>query len=1603
MINEEIIRNYEVSIWTLQDSFITVLKPSGLEYKGNIQEPKITLKDDGENTFTFKVPMYIMNEETGQLEENPAWFTARNGNLIANLRKIKVIFNKQEDDEQVFEFIITKVTETHDGKTQYCDVECGSLAFHELGKQGYTIELSANEFIADWEDWDEDSESEEEEPSAIIDYWIEKVLENTDWDYIICMDWSAKDGIIMSNNEYLNLSDEDRDILNNARENAGLWRKDTIYEDSYPVSWKEENNNLVPDTVVEKEEKKRTPEGKESNRYNLLQTIAETFQVFCKFIYTYDDNYHITGKKVIFYNNFLNESNGVIDFTYNYNVKHISREMDSDDTISKMYVKSLSDTGTFNGEIYLSDSSANKSLENYLLNFDYLYNIGTISQEQYDAIESYYKKIRQLNISINNLNKTISYCNLKLPLLEARIKTAEDLIKEAQSRIANARAELDSISNGNNGVCQRTNKNPAMLTVLSGTDSNKNTFYYCHRLEKGIIMNNNFTLYTGYDTLKSVVSGPINSNNWYVSTTDNIIDKIYFTTAQSPAGNNYVIYATYDFIPSVPALQVQQCYQSIQEKKTTEIDQLKTQIDNLKTEFDNASDELETKLEEKKEVISEFEQLMGPALREGFWQPEDTYSKQKEIKNYTVSNLSSEGSMTGDTEAYFGWDASRFDEDTEFYYYGINMDKKYYPCIDLRNILSNLTDIDLDNLFFVYQDPHRANIANVTYNGETYLQDCKYLMSGSQTGFKFGFLRQKNTNIVFPVIMILAAESMVPYTIKENNIDITYSVYTQLQHNARLSILTGFDKEKQLVEEEIIINNNTLRWISENDLSNYELVYPRFCVDNEKVITTFPDSLVKRNGVQLEANKDYYTNFKEGKYYITLKNNDLIKYYTQSHTLTYAISTAADAIYLDALQIMKENSQPKVSYTVEPLAINKQFMRNAYNRIGQLAHINDVELKFKDVMGYISEVNLILDKPWEDSYTIKNYKTKFEDLFSSIVAQTAAMQRNSTVIGMAANLFNSNGNINAKKLDESLEYCELESVEENISRARRTGASVDLGYSNQNSMIIDKIINGQLGLNFSSGDAIDKMILNNKIGFLIAGRLNDIPTWFQVTNSQMGFFHLDNNNNSVPDLYFSEGNLTLSGHIQARGGTIGGWEIDSDSIFTGTKTANSSIRLSSADFTRTINNNSLTNLRLAFGQNFGLTANGTLYATGANISGTINASSGHIGGTYSNGLWSSGGWYIGSNYIGNQSTLGTSTIGMQSTTTSDTTKVFWAGGAYTNGTPNFYVDSKGKLTATGADITGAIKATSGFIGTNSTNGWVIDSNTIRHGAVASTESGAIALSASSFTRSINQVSRSNLQLAIGNNFGVTQNGSLYAYNATISGTITATAGEIGGCRIEDGNLQVDSAHITSINAGNITSGTLNSIEITAGNGRFHVNTSGYMYASGATIEGNTVIGGEVQLNPTKPINFQGNIISLGKAIPSSSIPENWGIRIATAEEGSEPKYHQGLVIDLSDITDPRAALQIGPQVLEASINGINISTHTASGAGELCLDSGYVYIRSNAANFNFWRLNVMGGTPSTHWLNGGDYEDIIAGTVYISSNSTTPNGLSKAYIYYRNA
>lgn len=268
----------------------------------------------------------------------------------------------------------------------------------------------------------------------------------------------------------------------------------------------------------------------------------------------------------------------------------------------------------------------------------------------------------------------------------------------------------------------------------------------------------------------------------------------------------------------------------------------------------------------------------------------------------------------------------------------------------------------------------------------------------------------------------------------------------------------------------------------------------------------------------------------------------------------------------------------------------------------------------------------------------------------------------------------------------------------------------------------------------------------------------------------------------------------------------GGWIMTATGLYHGTE-SNITHYLGDARndigvYTNATNTAVTKNLNLVFkaGDNFGVTTSGTLYAKGAHISGNITSTTGTIGG------WniSATALYHGTenaptHYLGAAKTLYVLN-GNQANI------VFKAGN-------DFGVDSSGKL-----------YATSGYIG--GTSGWIIESQLLRNGATDSTNDGAITLSTKDFSRTINGTSRSGLRLAIGKNFAVNKDGTIYANNANITGTITANNGKIGDVTIaNDGTISgamfnamsdliVNKIQATNISADHITSGTLDANTVT---------------------------------------------------------------------------------------------------------------------------------------------------------------------------------------------
>ena len=282
-------------------------------------------------------------------------------------------------------------------------------------------------------------------------------------------------------------------------------------------------------------------------------------------------------------------------------------------------------------------------------------------------------------------------------------------------------------------------------------------------------------------------------------------------------------------------------------------------------------------------------------------------------------------------------------------------------------------------------------------------------------------------------------------------------------------------------------------------------------------------------------------------------------------------------------------------------------------------------------------------------------------------------------------------------------------------------------------------------------------------------------------------------------IYASSGKFT--GEITATGGTIGGFMVDESKLSYGTvgndyafliypygeKDADGNwVYRNPTTFAIESNtNNPRANFSLIIGKSFGVSDNGKLYASGAEISGKITATTGDIGGwkigTGANGL------PAGATAIFNtvEGTEGKFSIGLQANAASTANINFFVKEYNTESKTwedVFYVKNNGELKATKAEITGKITATSGDIG-----GFTINASSLSCGSIGSDNGFLLYPGGSSTTYSVAGSGYKSFSMIVGSNFGVTPSGKLHASGAEISGKITATTGDIGGWKVGTGS------------------------------------------------------------------------------------------------------------------------------------------------------------------------------------------------------------------------
>lgn len=877
-----------------------------------------------------------------------------------------------------------------------------------------------------------------------------------------------------------------------------------IYEDSYVSSWgiqtTTENDQITSEKLVSQhfelgKEKARLIDCKNSNRYNITQSIAEAFGVFCQYEYKcnsrgkfkkryIEDGKVWTGKKVIFYNQAIKNDNPAI-IEYKKNLDTIERIKDSSEIYTKLYITPIESSTMSTGYISIADTTLNPTLDDFILNFDYLYQTQAISQYQMNFIRTYEVETHKINQNLINLAPFIEDLTVDINDLKVTKKIAENEISSAQTALQNYETLRDSEVR-NTPIYKNVN-NPCSIIFYEDGDIKKARLQF-YGIEKSSIKsfpNSNYLsnqiIFSGNQliTTEDWISPSAEDQNFYLLTNEYGWPTYIYTSKNNNKLTNSILYLELIYCPKNEYDDI--CNQLAGRilAKQISVNTLNTSIISFEEELTSYEEEQKQLLEEKEELNNKLEIVLGPALREGYWTPE-SYEDPGQSK--IIESISRNG-IEDNVELKF--DTIPFENENLNYYYStidnqINNLKSYYPYLIIEQDLYNSwKDYKIDSLTLRLRNPYN------TYVSDTFIQtgNCFIIYNGNK--YYFNLSNNKNQTLELrinensiPVLKPNRESEKIGTTEEMDNArNITsyfegqgiYLGERLIYNNA--GFIFGFLKEDNIITPIILLNNKDIQYNQYEDIdfiiynsnnetkintfttdqilnqgsSEDEFCYPRIFVYDNNVnyksdklhIISYENNLTEENQ-PLTKYEDYTILTRNGRPCFTLKltnANNLNNILNYKYRIEYRISRANEMLYLDAKNVAYDNSIPKYSYNLKISTLPEDI--NFYE-LGQLIYINDFSVGIHAASGYISKIKLKLNSPQEDELEVKNYKTKFEDLFSTITASSEAMRNNQHIYNIAAGSFNSDGTISGNVLQNSI-------LNNNIS----------MNYSNTNVVIDD--------------------------------------------------------------------------------------------------------------------------------------------------------------------------------------------------------------------------------------------------------------------------------------------------------------------------------------------------------------------------------------------------------------------------------------------------------------------------------------------------------------------------------------------------------------------
>lgn len=1045
----------QISIYSHDGEYIDSLFDSEKDFEGQAYAPQITLNANGQKTLSLSIPLRILSKDRSGYIDNPRW------DFITKQYKVRV-----EDSEGINEYVLKDYNEIHSDSDQITlTANFMSLAEFELTQLGYELQFNENTLYqyASNEDPNDPDNTPIGSYNGDIHFWETKLLENVPgWDYRVESYYEVDKDMAKDNRQE---TDPTSDMKTGHEQ---------FYEDDRIATY-DENNQPVKNDSYEIKERIITVE--KSNVWNIQQELCEKFECWPFFEILYDENGQVKSKTVILKNDLPQDALFSIDAKKN--LKSLQRTVDSSQVVTKMYVSTLDNENVNEGVVSISTNDKNYMKENYILDLSWF-----LGENKTDS------DLTSVNLIDPNLKLTFKGSIYATPeLTEKTITNTKDIINQhktniryrnnyienkslelsqAKEELTNLKAELELKVSSRDAAQEQYNKVKdewALCSDETQTKTNKKCYIYTEdgiRIvkfsEKGVresdIPYHDFKLPINLEFTdgRKVTADNVNEINWQPCEYDDIIGtvtKMQVLNVRPGAEESYgcfscdLSYFPLEFYEKLKqywltkvneyAYRINQLGKSKSDGGTTgAIPDLETRIEKMKSELYNAQ-------KEKNKAIKEFENLLFPYIREGYWEDTDygVYAnkpfetpKMIPIEEPLYNKILKKVDWTQKYFCYFIPNLTlctyntvieeiTYDSDGNAQIVKRTEPKtlKLYDAIDIDTIevmTNNPGAVTTTGKFktYVKGTDYEVQYGYTTYDTE---DESKYKRGIYVTFYQLQSITSTGVGINKDTKLYIRAKT-------RNGSDYIYSAYVLPEFTNERPYFAEMDRSLKIDTDDVILSSVKV------DFSTGLVTYsPTHAPSAEQI------------KIPLEYGKDYYTykevddNSKKTLTVIHLNNTSNCPLRTETITtetpswfyITYEQDVTSKFYYNDALDVMKTSCFPQVSYQINVLDISTVLNPNLNVKdfkpvVGTKVPIYDLELNFNGLIGFISSITYDLLEPANTTLTITNFKDKFEDLFQKITASTISLESKEYNFDKATEITNGKGEIKVDLLMNSL-------------------------------------------------------------------------------------------------------------------------------------------------------------------------------------------------------------------------------------------------------------------------------------------------------------------------------------------------------------------------------------------------------------------------------------------------------------------------------------------------------------------------------------------------------------------------------------------------------